>query len=275
LQDAMAAPGDLVEEAARIGQSAVALTDHGNLSGAYKFATACEKHDVKPILGCEFYVVPDVKKKSKKRWHLTVLAKNGTGWQNLLRLSTLSFRPECFYYMPRIDSAMLLNHRDGLMVLSGCGASELAQILLGSYQEAREKAFTWKASFGEDYCLEVPAVERTATTEYIPDMFRLSEETGIPVVITGDVHYLRPEEWEAHSYLTKIRGHGKWGWSSREVWLKSADEIFGTFERQWQGSGIRKGAVLQAMDETVRVAEKIETYSIVPQHEISQILLQK
>ena len=138
LLDGMVKIEEYVYGARRMGMKAIALTDHGTLAGLTKFHKECRRAGVKPILGCEFYLADDMTDKERKRKHLTVLAKNYKGYENLLRLSTASYL-EGFYYKPRIDRACIQKHAEGLIVTSGCAGGPIIQILENGTVEDAEK----------------------------------------------------------------------------------------------------------------------------------------
>ena len=126
LLDGFGVPSLYAARAVELAFESIAITDHGNIDGAIKFQTECEKVGIRPIFGCEFYIVKDhkVKEKGEKRGHVTVLAKSRTGWENILKMVTLSYL-DGFYYRPRISPEVLLNNREDLIIMSACTASFL------------------------------------------------------------------------------------------------------------------------------------------------------
>ena len=199
------------------GMKAVAITDHGTLSGAIEFYEESLKHEVKPIIGIETYIAARSRTDKdvaydKQNYHLTVLAMNNTGYQNLMQLSTIA-NLEGMYYRPRIDHELLEKYNDGLIVLSGCIGGEVSDSLRkDQYEKAKEIAAWYKSVFGDRYYLELldhghkdhPAVwdEQTKVNE---QLIQLSKELEIPCVVTCDAHYLHHADREAHEILLCVQ----------------------------------------------------------------------
>ena len=144
---------DLVAKAKSFAMNAVAITDHGNMYGVIPFYKECIKQKIKPIIGCEFYYVPDVSIKEAKRYHLILLAKNNQGYQNLLKLVSLSYS-KGFYYRPRIDWEMLQSYAEGLICLTACIAGEIPQMILNG-EDTTQRVAEYKELFGEDFYFEL------------------------------------------------------------------------------------------------------------------------
>ena len=188
------------------GQTALAITDHGNLFGAVDFYKTTKKHGIKPIIGCEVYVAfrsrfDKVHGIDSNRHHLVLLCKNETGYKNLIKLVSSAW-VDGFYTKPRIDRELLEKHHDGLIALSACLAGEIPKYIAnGEYLKAKETALWYSDLFGKDnYYLEIQnhgIPEQIAVNE---GLIRLSNETGIPLVATNDVHYVNKED----SYIQKI-----------------------------------------------------------------------
>lgn len=196
-----------------LGGRALAQTDHGNVTGHVKHEQACQGAGIKGLFGCEVYTAPVTMREDKnlRKWHLTVLAKDQPGYANLLRLVSRSW-DEGFYRWPTVLGPMLVDHAEGLVVLSGCSDSHLNCVLLGGkgipeptrprYKEARAIALGYADLLGDDYyleCQQFPELERTRTINAIYS--RLSKDTGIPLVATADVHYPDPEDNEMQKIL--------------------------------------------------------------------------
>ncbi|HEY4476528.1 MAG TPA: DNA polymerase III subunit alpha [Candidatus Paceibacterota bacterium] len=212
LLDGLSKIDGLVNKAKRLGMPALALTDHGNLYGAIEFYKTCQSAEVKPIIGVEAYIAvrgrhdkePNI---DNKRYHLTLLAKNRTGYQNLIKLVTAA-NLEGYYYKPRMDKELLVTHHEGIICLSGCMASELGRALQSRDQSRTETIVReYREIFGpENYFLEImnhPKIEtqnaiRLATIE-------LARQTKIPLVATHDSHYLEPDDAKAHDTLVAIQ----------------------------------------------------------------------
>ncbi|HEX5456648.1 MAG TPA: DNA polymerase III subunit alpha [Candidatus Saccharimonadales bacterium] len=207
----------LIDKVKEMGMEAVAMTDHGTLSGAIEFYTRAKKSGVKPIIGIEAYIAPRKytdkdPAHDKQYFHLTILAMNNRGYKNLMRLSTIS-NLEGFYYKPRIDRDLLKKYNEGLIVLSGCINGEFGDaIRYDQIDKARETAKWYKSVFGDRYYIEIQdhghPKHNGAWDEQIKvtgDSFKIAEELDIPTVITGDAHYLEKDDREAHEILLCVQ----------------------------------------------------------------------
>lgn len=251
----------LAEEAARLEIPAVALTDYGNLCGAPEFYRAMSGAGVKPILGCELYLVagsrldhgPDVHGRVPALYHLPLLVKNASGWKNLMHLSTRAYL-EGFYYKPRIDYELLEQHHEGLICLSGSAGSHVNQLLLQDKPEqARELAARLRDLFGADFYLELMdhglEDERRINRHHL----EYAAREGIPVVATNHVHYLRREHAEAHDILrcvglrTDLNDPSRNGLESDQFYFKSAHEMRDLFAEH-----------PEALANTLRIADQVE-----------------
>ena len=240
LLDGAARIRELAAQAAGMGMKALALTDHGVMYGAIAFYKACKEHGIKPIIGMEAYMAPGSRhekgsRKDQPIYHLTLLAKNETGYRNLMKLSTIGHL-EGFYYRPRIDFEALAAHKEGLICLSGCLAGELSQHLLADrYDEAKAVALRYRELFGDDYFLEIQDHGMPEQKKVAAGLLKLAEETGIPLVATNDAHYLREEDHALQEVLLCI-GTGKTlededrlRIPSTQLYLKSAEEMAALF----------------------------------------------
>ena len=204
---------DLIERALEFEQPALAITDHGNLHGAWEFQEKARKAGIRPIVGMEAYVAPG-DRRSKERegnrkpyYHLVLLAKNAIGYKNLVKLSSLAYT-EGFYSRPRVDRELLARYNEGIVVSSACMAGEVAANLLVDNWDGAREAASWYANTFKDYYLEVQAHDTEGQAELNRRVFKLSAELGLPVVATNDAHFLRAEDHEAHDILLCI-GLGK------------------------------------------------------------------
>ncbi|MCE9628882.1 MAG: DNA polymerase III subunit alpha [Candidatus Vogelbacteria bacterium] len=211
LLDGLSKTDELVKQAKAFGMSALAVTDHGNLYGAIEFYKACKKAEIKPIIGVEAYVAlrsrfdKDAGVDSK-RYHLTLLAENFTGYQNLLKLITASYL-EGYYYKPRIDKELLRKHHEGIICLSGCPAGELAQALaVSDLDRSRHIISEFIDIFGKDnYFLEVMKHEEVeGNANVVKNIQLMAKEFDLPIVGTWDSHYLHPDDNEAQDTLIAI-----------------------------------------------------------------------
>lgn len=231
----------VIDAAKELGQSAIAITDHGVMYGAVEFYKKAKKAGIKPIIGCEVYVSPRKLTDKDKLYdseysHLILLCKNKQGYQNLIKLVSLGFT-EGFYSKPRIDRETLKKHSDGLIALSACLAGEIPKLLQkNDYNSARSTALWYSEVFGkENYYLELQdhgIPEQKAVNKYL---LRLSEETGINLVATNDVHYTKKEDHEAHKVLLciqtgkKITDEQALEFPTNEFYLKSENEMRSLF----------------------------------------------
>jgi len=202
---------DLVKTARSRRMPALAITDHGNLFGAIRFYEAARNHGVKPIIGYEAYVAPGSRTVRERvpgrpsNYHLTLLARDLTGYRNLLKLASAAYL-EGFYQKPRIDKQLLAEHAAGLVGLSGCSSSEIAKALLGGDADRAEAVAAEYASiFGRDhFFLEAQHAGMPEQQIVCAGLRRLSERTGLPVVATNDVHYMAADDHVAHDVLLCI-----------------------------------------------------------------------
>jgi DNA polymerase-3 subunit alpha len=197
----------LMERVQKLGQEAVAMTDHGALHGAIDFYREARSRGIKPILGVEAYVAPGSRlakdNGDKQPFHLTMLARNKTGYRNLLRLVTSSHL-EGYYYRPRMDRELMQQHGEGIIVLSGCPSGELHRLILeGRIGDARD-TINWYRNVFDGYYLEVQEHELPEFHQAKKAIIQLSREMDIPLVATNDSHYLNREDHESHDVLLCI-----------------------------------------------------------------------
>lgn len=212
LLDGLAKIDELVDRAKELGMKAIALTDHGNLYGAVEFYKKATRAEIKPIFGVEAYVAPRsrLEKQTKiddKYFHLTLLAENQIGWQNLIKLTTKAHL-EGFYYRPRIDKEILREHHEGLIGLSGCLSGEISRLLLwGQPEEAEKTLEEYLGIFGrENFFLEIwhhPNIPEAV--KVAAELKKLSKKTGVPLAATQDIHYLKTEDAEYHDIFLAIQ----------------------------------------------------------------------
>jgi DNA polymerase-3 subunit alpha len=217
LLDGLTKVPELMKYVKAQGMTAVAMTDHGTLSGTIEFYKEAKAHGIKPIIGMEAYVASRTlydkePGKDKQYYHLILLAMDQAGYQNLMALSTIA-NLEGYYYKPRIDRKLLEEHNEGLICLSACASGELGDALRqGQYEQARDIAAWYKQAFGDRYYLEVQDHGHPDHTSMWDEqerinegIFRLSEELDIQCVVTCDAHYLKHEDQEAHEILLCVQ----------------------------------------------------------------------
>ncbi|MGC8495228.1 MAG: DNA polymerase III subunit alpha [Syntrophobacteraceae bacterium] len=242
---------DLFETARSYQMPAATITDHGNMYGALEFYELSKKYGIKPIVGCEAYVAPrsrhergkiagapqgqassDSGGEEDRSFHLTLLARNQTGYQNLMKLVSLGFI-EGFYYKPRIDKEILRLHSEGLIALSGCLKGEVAQMLIkNQFEAARKSAMDYAQIFAPgDFYLEIQAngiPEQAVANE---GLIRLSRELSLPLVATNDCHYLRKADARAHEILLCIQtgktvaDEKRFKFQTDQLYFKSPEEM--------------------------------------------------
>jgi DNA polymerase-3 subunit alpha len=260
LLDALPKIDELVSHAKKLGYQALALTDHGNMYGAIEFYEACQKEGIKPIIGMEAYLVPgsrlEKNNRDEKVFHLVLLALNYTGYTNLMKLSSLAHL-EGFNDKPRLDKELLKQYHEGILALSGCFDGEIPWILRkeDNYEKAKKVALEYQDIFGkENFYLEMmdlPALE--GQMDLNTRLMELSKDTGIPLVITRDSHYLKPDDAEAQDILTCIRDGRTLDEDNRpsmngvDYSLASAKEIINRFKH-----------VAEAVSNTVKIAERVD-----------------
>ena len=198
---------DLVKKVKASGMNAAAITDHGNLYGALEFYNECKSHEINPIIGYEAYVAPkDRRERNATRmkeasFHLTLLAMNRTGFQNLVRLSTVAFL-EGFYYKPRIDKELLKANSEGIICLSGCAAGELSNLILGDRMDEAERLAAWyHGVFGDRFYLEIQNGGLEIQRQCAEGTIELAKRMGVPLVATNNAHYLNRADADAHDVL--------------------------------------------------------------------------
>ncbi len=236
LLDGAARIPELCKRAKELGQTAIAITDHGVMYGVIDFYRACKAEGIKPILGIETYVakgrydaIGDARDRDSA--HLILLAKNQTGYQNLMLLSSEAFI-HGFYYKPRIDYELLKRHHEGLICLSACLAGDIPQAFLrGQDARAYEVARMLKELFGEDFYIELQNHGIPEQAEVLPKLRRLAKELGIKTVGTNDIHYVNKDDADAQDVLLCIQTQrfvdetDRMRMETEEFYLKSYDEM--------------------------------------------------
>lgn len=248
---------DMVKRAKELGQSAIAITDHGSMYGVMDFYKTAKKEGIKPIIGCEVYVAKrsrfdKVREFDSEIYHLILLCKNNAGYQNLIKMVSQSFI-EGFYNKPRIDEALLWQHSDGLIALSACLAGAVPRALnRNDYDAAKQIALNYREIFGEgNFYLELQNHGLKEELRILPMLERLSKETGIPMVATNDCHYITQEDSRMHEVLLCIQTNhtveddDKMDFGTDQVYIKSEAEMRALFEG-YEG----------AIENTAKIAEQ-------------------
>lgn len=231
LLDGMNKIKELIPRIKEMGQSAVAITDHGTLYGMVKFYKECVKHEIKPILGVEAYVVSDrlAKTKRSEHRHLVLLAKNNKGLENIIKIAS-DANLNGFHYEPRTDHEILKKYGEGIIALSACMGGEIPKFLINDeFDKAVELTQFYKDIF-DDFYLEIQAGLTKEQDLMNEKVVELSAVTGVPIVVTSDSHYLKKEDFEAHDVLLAVQtvklvdDPARFRFDSNAYWVKTEDE---------------------------------------------------
>jgi DNA polymerase III subunit alpha len=260
----------MMDKAKADGQRGVALTDHGNMFGAFKFVSEAKKRGLKPIVGCEFYMVRDRHKKSfargkgeeDVRYHQLILAKNAKGYENLTKLCSIGFLEGLYGKYPRIDKEVLMQHSEGLIASSCCIGAEIPQaILQGKLEEAETLLRWWLDVFGEDYYIEIQRHRNLDNIDGLgvsqedinQHLLRLAAKYNVKVICTNDSHYLEEDDWKPHDALLCVNTNSlleeekRFRFPSSDFYFKTQAEMNQLFVD-----------VPHAVDTTMEIFDKIE-----------------
>ncbi|SHL54662.1 DNA polymerase-3 subunit alpha [Anaerocolumna jejuensis DSM 15929] len=249
---------EMVSRVKELGMDSMAITDHGVMYGVIDFYKACLAEGIKPVIGCEVYVAPgsrfdrEAGASDERYYHLILLAENNTGYQNLMKIVSAGFL-EGFYYKPRVDYEVLEKHSEGIIALSACLAGEVASYLRkGFYEEGKQAALHYRQIFGEgNYFLELQDHGIPEQADVNQGLLRLSEETGIPLVATNDVHYTMESDAQAHDILLciqtqkKVSDENRMRYEGGQYFIKSEEEMKKLFPY-----------ALQALENTYAIAQR-------------------
>jgi DNA polymerase-3 subunit alpha len=260
----------LIERASELGMPAIALTDHGVMYGAIELIKTCRKHNIKPIIGNEMYVIKgdiEIQHGRVRKYHQVVLAKNTKGYKNLTKLTSIShlngFQGRGAFARPCINKELLAKYREGLIVTSACLGGEVPQaILAGNLQEARDIAKWYKETFEEDYYLEIQDHGSPEDRLVNVEIVRIARELDIKIIATNDSHFISCNDVEAHDALLCIQTgksiveEKRLRYSGTE-YLKSAEEMRRLFRDH-----LSEDIIEEAIANTLEVAEKVQPYQI-------------
>jgi DNA polymerase-3 subunit alpha len=260
LLDGLSRIPDLTRRTAELGMPALAITDHGAMYGAIEFYAACTNAGIKPIIGVETYVAPrshaDKEAKTDANpYHMILLAKDATGYRNLMALTTRAHL-DGYYYKPRIDKEMLAAHSEGLIGTSAClGGEVLRRLAEGDERAARQAADDYRSILGDgNFFVEVQDHGVPEQDRLHPQLVELARGMNIPLLATNDSHYTMPEQYEAHDLLlcigtaSNLDTPGRLRFETNESYLKSPEQMRALF----------RGELPDAMDNTLRVAEMVD-----------------
>ena len=253
LLDGMCRISKLVSRAREMGMDTLAITDHGAMYGVVEFYQKAREVGIKPILGCELYIAPGSRFSrgagDKSNYHLVVLAKNQTGYQNLIQLTTKAHL-EGYYYRPKVDKELLKQYSEGLVAMTSCIAGEVPQLIRdGRLQEAKQAARWYQQTFG-DFYLEIQRHPIPDLEHINQALIAMSAELNIPLVATNDVHYINREDASAHDLLLCIGTNSS---VNDEKRLKMAGEFF--YLRSPEEMVELYRDIPQALENTQRIAE--------------------
>ncbi len=246
--DGAARVGELVREAARLEMPAIAITDHGNVFGAFEFNKQAIKAGIKPIIGIEAYVAPESRfDKKRVKWadggeddvsgggaytHMTLLAENNDGLSNLFKLASLASL-EGYYYKPRMDRELLSQYARGIIATTGCPGGEIqTRLRMGAYKEAKAAASELRDIFGkENFFMEIMDHNIDVENRVKADLLKLGKELGLPLLATNDLHYTKHEDSVAHEALLCVQSGStladpkRFKFDNDEFYLKSASQM--------------------------------------------------
>jgi DNA polymerase-3 subunit alpha len=270
LLDGASEIGAMMDKAKADNQSAVAITDHGNMFGVFKFVREANKRDIKPIIGCEFYLVADRWKKSfqkskgekDKRYHQLLIAKNKKGYQNLSKLCSLGFTEGLYSKFPRIDKSLIEKYHEGIIATSCCIGAEIPQLILAGKEEEAEKALKWWIGvLGEDFYIEF---QRHRGLETIDDtgmsqedvnqvLLKYAKKYNVKTIVTNDSHYVEEEDYSPHDILlcvntgSYLKDENRFKFPSSDFYFKSKAEMNDLFSD-----------MPLAVETTMEIADKVE-----------------
>jgi DNA polymerase-3 subunit alpha len=270
LLDGASSISQMMDKAAKDEQKAVALTDHGNMFGAFKFVAEAKKRNLKPIIGCEFYVVRDRHKKefsrakgeSDERFHQLLLAKNAQGYENLSKLCSLGFIEGLYGKYPRIDKELLVQYHQGLIATSCCIGAIVPQLILqGKIEEAEKELRWWIDLFGEDYYIEIQRHKGLENIDLMgvsqedinQTLLKFAQKYNLKVIATNDSHYVNEDDWLPHDILlcvntgSYLEEEGRFKFPSSDFFFKTKAEMRQLF-----------ADVPFALDNTVEIADKVD-----------------
>ena len=249
---------ELAARVKALGMDSIAITDHGNMYGVIEFYKACRNEGIKPIIGCEIYCTTgsrfdrETVAGEDRYYHLVLLAENDLGYHNLMKIVSKGF-VDGFYYRPRVDMEVLEQFHEGIIASSACLAGEVARgIVRGNYEDAKEAALKYQRIFGEgNFFLELQDHGIPEQKQVNAMILRMSDETGIPLIATNDVHYIMEDDVEAHDILLciqtgkKVTDENRMRYEGGQYYLKSEEQMRQLF-----------GYAAEALDNTHKIAER-------------------
>jgi DNA polymerase-3 subunit alpha len=274
LLDGAADISKLYKKAAADGMKALAITDHGNMFGAFKFVAEAGKHNVKPIVGCEFYVVDDrhkkqfTKEKKDKRYHQLMLAKNAEGYQNLIKLCSLGYIEGLYSKWPRIDKELILKYHKGIIATTCCLGASVPQAILRDGEAAAEIEFKWWLDlFGEDFYIEMQRHDIPEQNTVNAVLAKFAKKYNVKVICSNDSHYVDQQDSNAHDILLCVNtgdlqstpiatdeegGKGyRFGFSNDQFYFKTKEEMGKLFHD-----------IPESLDNTQEIVDKVDVLKL-------------
>ncbi|HZY37839.1 MAG TPA: DNA polymerase III subunit alpha, partial [Mucilaginibacter sp.] len=274
LLDGAADIGKLYKKAAADGMKALAITDHGNMFGVFKFVAEAGKHNIKPIVGCEFYVVDDrhkkqfTKEKKDKRYHQLMLAKNPEGYKNLVKLCSLGYMEGLYSKWPRIDKELILKYHKGIIATTCCLGASVPQAILSGTEDDAEKEFKWWLDlFGEDYYVELQRHDIPEQNTVNVVLLKFAKKYNVKIICSNDSHYVDQQDSNAHDILLCVNtgdmqstpiatdeegGKGyRFGFPNDQFYFKTQAEMAKLFED-----------LPESLDNTNEIIDKVEVLKL-------------
>lgn len=274
LLDGAADISRLFKKAAEKDMKAMAITDHGNMFGVFKFVAEAAKHGVKPIVGCEFYMVEDrhvkqfSKEKKDKRYHQLMLAKNAEGYRNLVKLCSLGYMEGMYSKWPRIDKELILKYHKGLIATTCCLGAIVPQYILQRSEEEAEQEFRWWLDlFGEDYYIELQRHDLPEQEKVNAVLLKFAQKYGVKIICSNDSHYVEEDDANAHDILLCVNtgdlqqtpiatdeegGKGyRFGFPNNQFYFKDKEEMGKLFHD-----------LPESLDNTMEIVDKVETLEL-------------
>lgn len=263
LRDAISIPEDLAKRASELGYDSLGVSEHGSLSSAYEHVQACKRHGLKPIIGVEMYEADD-RTESKEHYHFLLIAKNKTGYLNLMKILADASKNGMYRGKPRTDSSVFYPNREGVISTTGCLASRVPRLIQrGDIDEAKVVTKSLSEQF-EDFYIELQINDVTIQREVNQKLIQLSKELNIPMIVTSDVHYTLESDKDTHTAMVAsgrggtLKDGKDHAYTGNTYFLQDAQDILERAERQ----GYDLGIIKEAIENTNRLSDSIEEYSI-------------
>lgn len=269
-----------LDKAKKIGCPALAITDHGSMGNIYQLISKAKNYGIKPIAGIEAYLVNDlsVKKNKERKYHITLLAKNDIGLNNIIKLNNIS-NIEGFYRKPRIDFRHLIKYQEGIIVLTGCTGGILSRaITTDDNGKINNIAKFFKENFDNVFVevmfLDIPELIERLTWR----LCEVATRHNMKIVVTNDCHYLEKNDYELQTILLKIKSKKKineksFKLSTNQLWMKSYEEIKEIYEKSYSNN-IPKKSFLEIINNTNDIADMVEQYSFTSDYKFPEFRLE-